>query len=458
VFPALFSAVLSGREAGAQAPAAGAAAPVPGGASAPGGAALRGDRAAPSAGATPSAGAAADLSNLGVAAAVKKGARAAAKGDFAACAGAYEEAARLAPEPATFGELGLCEEQLGRHVAAFDHVRRALEGEPPPARGGGRGRWAALHDALERLRAHVARAIVIVSPPDGEVWLDGVSIGKDVSGRYVTVAPGEHTWTARRAGYKDATFTHELRAGDLPDVRLAMDPVPPVPEEKAPPCDEACRRRLREEGKEEGKREARAEQRAEVRAQVQREVQREVEAIYAARVDPSLSLFAGGLLSAGLTLDVGPGFVIGGDARWRAYDQIGFSVGLEAQAFLPTKILVFPTGYPVDLSQVTAGVPMCLRYRWAAGCGVIDAGMIIAGSRGPLHGVAPDATFGAGPRLMVDLLFGERFGVRAFADLRILLGGAPTYHVEDQEWKEPRVMGRFGLAVSFGQPVRSSEK
>lgn len=384
-----------------------------------------------------------------VALALKRGAAAAANNDFAACAAAYEEAARLAPKAATFGKLGLCEEQLGKYVAAFDHLYRAKESEPGAAQGGGTGLWNKVGEGLQRLRHHVARAIVTVSPAGAELLLDGVSLGKNASGRFFTIAPGEHTWTARLEGYETATFTHTVHAGDLPDVPLTLrfaEPLPPPPE---PPCDSACQAEIREQGREEGRREAKAR----FEEQLEEEVQRQMAMLHPLPVDPGLTLFAGGLLSAGLTLDPGPGFLIGGDARWGAYNHPGFSAGLEARTLLPTRIIQFKN--TVDVTQITVGVVPCFRYHWFAGCATVDAGMLVAGGQALAPGGDPFLfTMGLGPRLEVDFPFAERFGVRAFADVRFSPITDTGYLVGGKVWANPPVTGLFGLAFSFGQPVR----
>ena len=92
----------------------------------------------------------------------------------------------------------------------------------------------------------MVRALLVVSPNEAEVLVDGRLVGFHLSGRYITLEPGTHTWTARREGYEEATFTHVVRGGDYPDVRLTLKPKPIEP--PAPPCDAACREVLRAEG------------------------------------------------------------------------------------------------------------------------------------------------------------------------------------------------------------------
>lgn len=386
----------------------------------------------------------------------RRGAAAAARADFDACAEAYDLARIIAPDreraALAAGEQGLCEEALGRPVTAYDYLRLAQEHEPAPARGGGQGAWKRFTAAVERLERRVARAILVVSPNDAEVFLDGELLGSDLSGRYVTLAPGPHSWVAKHVGHEDATFQHTVRGGDLPDVRLILSRRTDEP--TVPPCDASCRAAIRAEGEREGERRARAD----LDATVQKRVQAALDLVYPRRVDPSLSLIVGGALSAGLTLDVGPGFVVGGEARWRKFDEIGFSAGLEVQTLLPSRAYGLDDGGAVHLTQVAVAAVPCLQYKWFSGCVFGDVGPLIGSVSGsswtfPQGGVL--ATAGFGPRLAFQIPFAERFMVRGFAELRVSPVRTGFVSREGEiAWENPLVMGLFGLGVSFGEPVR----
>ena len=384
----------------------------------------------------------------------KQGEAAAARGDLAACVEAFERARAIAPDgrraALDAGEAGLCEESRGRHVAAYDLLRFAQEQEPGPGGGGGTGPWKRFAEAVERLERRIARALVVVSPPEAEVFLDGVELGGDRSGRWVTLAPGEHAWTASAPGHEQARFTHTARGGDYPDVRLTLRPESPA----ARPCDEECRAALRAEGERIGREKAAAETASVVRKQVQAAI----EVIYRRRVDPSLSLILGGALSAGLTLDVGPGFFLGGEARWRSFDQVGFSVGLEVQTLFPATAYRFDYGARLDITQIALAAVPCLQYKWFSGCAFGDVGMLIAGGVGNRF---PDGavvmTAGFGPRLGFQIPFAERFMVRGFGELRVSpINSGVDFTGPDagKKWDNPLVSGLFGLGISFGGPVR----
>jgi tetratricopeptide (TPR) repeat protein len=388
--------------------------------------------------------------------ALKAGAAAAARGDHAACVEAYTKALRLEPEATTAGALGLCEESLGRNVAAYNHLRLALESEPAPDVGGGKGPWKRFADAVERLERRVVRAIVVTSPNDAEVFLDGTLVDRKLSGRWVTLLPGEHTWTVKREGYEDQSFTHTARGGDLPDVHFTLLAGAPA-RLAAAPCDEACRAKIRKEAEDDTNLKWELKYERDM-ARLTKQVRRDAELIYRRQVDPSFAVLGGFLASVGLTAGPGPGFFLGGEAHWGAFNEVGFSAGLEAQTLFPSKGVTLANGNPLDISQVTAALVPCLRYKWVGGCAVVDVGILIAGSPGPIKFYDGNilVTSGFGPRLGFQVPIAERFMVRGFAELRISpIDTGWTIGIKSpRTWLNPPVSGLFGLGFSFGNPVR----
>lgn len=386
--------------------------------------------------------------------ALKEGAAAAARADHAACVEAYSKAWRIAPEATTAGRLGLCEEALGHDIVAYNLLRLALESEPPPAKGGGQAPWKRFEEVVVRLERRVARAIVVTTPNDAEVFLDGVSLGKKLSGRYITVAPGEHTWLARRDGYKPATFTHTARAGDMPDVRLFCEPLQgdTSGQHEAPPCDDACRAKVQKNADAD----ANLKWKIKLDYEINR-MRREAKLIYGKKVDPSFAMLVGLLGSVGLTTDVGPGFYFGGEVTVGAFNEVGFSTGLEVRTLFPTKAFIRSDGEVFDISQVTVAAVPCLRYKWFAGCVVADVGTLIGGGPPPLvfYDTPAVVTAHFGPRLGFQVPFAEWFMFRGFVELRIspVSTGYDVGVTSPRTWDNPLVTGLAGIGVSFGGPV-----
>ncbi len=131
---------------------------------------------------------------------------------WTACIEAFTTAAAIDPASKTWGDLGLCEEQAGRFVAAHDHLFRALEAAPTQPT---KEPWSRYHAALARVKERVALLVVSTSPPNARVILDGRPLGP-ADGRAFAVEPGKHTIGARLAGYEDVVETRTMRARDMP--------------------------------------------------------------------------------------------------------------------------------------------------------------------------------------------------------------------------------------------------
>ena len=374
-----------------------------------------------------------------------KGAVAARAGKLEECIGAYSAALALEPDAVTAGELGLCEEALGRNLDAYEHLTLALEREVPAAPSPSPELWSRYRAGMQRLLRRLALVLVSVQPPNAEVLLDGHSFGKNVSGRLFAVLPGKHTWTARLPGRPEVSVLQTVHGGDVPDLLLALPseatPPPRVPAEKAA-C-EACRP---------------APGPPVEPCPAAGGVVMTVDLCNAFRavlrsMDPTVGVVAGGMLSLGFTADVGPGFFLGGELAWARKEEWGFHLELDARAVLPTKGWQSPTsGRVLDVTFIDFALVPCARYKWALGCIFVDPGMIWAGgpaTEGTDTSKSVRFMLGVGPRLAVDIPITARFGVRAFADLRVTTLPPVSYLFFDQGWREPPVSGFVGLGVSF---------
>ncbi len=143
---------------------------------------------------------------------LRAGSEASSAKRWTACIEALTAAVTIDPASKTWGDLGLCEEQAGRFVAAHDHLFRALEAAPTQP---SKEPWSRYHAALARVKERVALLVVSTSPPNARVILDGRPLGP-ADGRAFAVEPGKHTIGARLAGYEDVVETRTMRARDMP--------------------------------------------------------------------------------------------------------------------------------------------------------------------------------------------------------------------------------------------------
>ena len=175
-----------------------------------------------------------DKQKARVAALVRSGAAAASAKQWERCIQAYSTALAMDDTPATSGDLGLCEEQAGRFVDAYNHLRRATDAAPVEPTADQAAQWQRYQTAKARARKRIVILFITVSPTRAAVILDGRPLGR-VEGRYIAIEPGTHTVAARLDGYNDAIEPPRTwNAGDIPRVHLELTPkvapsTPPLP-------------------------------------------------------------------------------------------------------------------------------------------------------------------------------------------------------------------------------------
>lgn len=174
-------------------------------------------------------------------------------------------------------------------------------------------------------------------------------------------------------------------------------------------------------------------------------------------MDVTIGLSGLVLMTAGLTANVGPAFGIMGDIR---YDW--FSLGLELRG-VPPAVAYAAEPIPgkkqnlprveIDVSQWTALLVPCGRWKYLVGCAVAQAGLLYV--QGPIDGGAhPNITFG--PRLGFEVPFAERFAVFGFGEALFMAYGAqatfnldaPGLPAPNVTWKQSIVSGFFGAGLS----------
>lgn len=149
---------------------------------------------------------------------IRAGDRARLAGRWAEAAVAYQAALQAAkaeglPEEKRapiLGELGVCEEALGKHRDAAEHLDLALE-QRNTLSPEQRRRFEAAQSKAEN---QVSWLVISVDPPDAEVLVDGKSIGASKPSHIVFVEPGRHTVRARLTGHAEA-----VNAVDAPKAR-----------------------------------------------------------------------------------------------------------------------------------------------------------------------------------------------------------------------------------------------
>ena len=159
-------------------------------------------------------------------------------GDWAGALSLLKEVAIIKPTPQVRFNIALCEERLGRLVAALgDYELAASDAQAEKA---DQVRQE-VDSRLEALKARVPR--VVVQRGDGAdsatISLDGVSLGDSVLNNLLPVDPGPHTVEATAVGFQPFKQTFRVVEQQTATIQVKLDAVPvavppPPPAEPRP--------------------------------------------------------------------------------------------------------------------------------------------------------------------------------------------------------------------------------
>lgn len=165
---------------------------------------------------------------------------------------------------------------------------------------------------------------------------------------------------------------------------------------------------------------------------------------YVRRMDLTVAVLGGALLSANYTADPGAGMFLAGELH-----RDWFSGALEARVLFPSRVVAEPTEDEFDITALTAALVPCARWKVVLGCAFVDFGMLLT-SRAEIATNPITATLGFGPRVAVHIPFAQRFAVRAFVDLRFApVPSTRNFLDTGGRWESNLVSGLFGLGLSF---------
>jgi hypothetical protein len=159
-------------------------------------------------------------------------------GDDQGALALLQQAYAMGHAPRTAGQLGLCEQALGRWSDAENYITEALKAESDP--------WVkknrrVLEDALVVVKSHIARIEIDGEPEGAELWVNGVLVGKLPLTAPVRVSAGEIEVELRAPGFVRESKTLRLEAGQYQRIVLraskqtaATPPAPVVAPAPAP--------------------------------------------------------------------------------------------------------------------------------------------------------------------------------------------------------------------------------
>jgi hypothetical protein len=169
-------------------------------------------------------------------------------------------------------------------------------------------------------------------------------------------------------------------------------------------------------------------------------------------MDLTAAVVAGGLMTAGLSLEVGPAAWFGAEAI-----RSSFSIGIELRGVFPAAALRYHTFRTSDLQTFSVLLVPCGRWKWLFGCGFMEIGAFTFNVPDRPQYSYSSVMAAVGPRFGVDVPIAEGFSVRSFADLALRpefssVGIKDEGHPDQPTyfWTLPVISGFFGLGMAWG--------
>jgi tetratricopeptide (TPR) repeat protein len=145
-------------------------------------------------------------------------------GNYAGALQAFREVAQVRMTPQVRYHIALCEEKLGKLVAALGGYELALA----EAEALGPEFQKEVEDRASSLRARIPK--LVIDRGEGAqaatIELDGVSLGASSIGVEVPIDPGPHDITAKAPGYKGYNTTVDVAEKQVERVSISLEKLP----------------------------------------------------------------------------------------------------------------------------------------------------------------------------------------------------------------------------------------
>ncbi|XXY44970.1 hypothetical protein WME91_33720 [Sorangium sp. So ce269] len=146
-------------------------------------------------------------------------------GNWAAALQQFREVGQVRMTPQVRFHIAVCEENLGRLVAALGGYELALA----EADTVGPDFRAEVEQAIGRLRARIPRLVIVrgKGAASAAMELDGIALGGASIGVEVPLDPGPHALTAKAPNHKPFQRTVELKEEGVTRVEVTLEALPP---------------------------------------------------------------------------------------------------------------------------------------------------------------------------------------------------------------------------------------
>ncbi|WP_437774528.1 PEGA domain-containing protein [Sorangium sp. So ce1097] len=145
-------------------------------------------------------------------------------GNWAAALQQFREVGQVRMTPQVRFHIAVCEENLGRLVAALGGYELALA----EADAVGPDFRAEVEQSIGRLRARIPKLVIVrgKGAASAAVALDGVALGGTSIGVEVPLDPGPHALTAKAPNHRPFQQTVELKEGGVTRVEVTLEALP----------------------------------------------------------------------------------------------------------------------------------------------------------------------------------------------------------------------------------------
>ncbi|MGK4008967.1 hypothetical protein WMF31_40560 [Sorangium sp. So ce1036] len=145
-------------------------------------------------------------------------------GNWAAALQRFREVGQVRMTPQVRFHIAVCEENLGRLVAALGGYELALA----EADAVGADFRAEVEQSIGRLRARIPKLVIVrgKGAASAAMALDGVALGGTSIGVEVPLDPGPHALTARAPNHKPFQETVVLKEGGVTRVEVTLEALP----------------------------------------------------------------------------------------------------------------------------------------------------------------------------------------------------------------------------------------
>jgi hypothetical protein len=145
-------------------------------------------------------------------------------GNYSAALQAFREVGQFKMTPQIRFHIALCEEKLGKLVAALGGYELALA----DAEAVGPAFKQEVETTVTALRARIPKIVIQrgAGAQAAEIDLDGVTLGNSSLGVESPIDPGPHTVSATARGYKDFETTFTVAEQETKEVKVVLEALP----------------------------------------------------------------------------------------------------------------------------------------------------------------------------------------------------------------------------------------